>query len=156
MYHVLIALKYLPEDTDIPWQRVIASSGKSPPALRLFLFQQSCFESVSPGEISSRGPATTGAQRQADALALESVEVHEGAGGKLRVSLREYGWFPETVEGEAGAEGEGDAQNHGVAAGAGHEEANEEGGEELGTEGDSDSDLTSLDSEDLDGEQQQS
>lgn len=106
-------------------------------------------ESSFAGEISSRGPGTTGAHRQRDALALEGVEVHEGSGGKLRVSLREYGWFPERVDLDIDepAEGGGD---HGAVGGEGIG-AEPEPEPEHGVEGDSDSDLTSLDSEDLDG-----
>ncbi|QRV95773.1 DNA-binding methylated-DNA-cysteine S-methyltransferase [Ceratobasidium sp. AG-Ba] len=73
--HVGQALKFLPEDTDIPWQRVIASNGT----------------------ISSRGPGTTGADRQRQALEAEGVQVGTPgmAGGLARVSLGEYGWFPD-------------------------------------------------------------
>lgn len=73
------ALKFLPADTAVPWQRVIGSSGA----------------------ISSRGPGTDGAQRQREALEAEGVEVAEGRGGELKVDLRTYGWFPASVEGEA-------------------------------------------------------
>ncbi|CAE6536682.1 unnamed protein product [Rhizoctonia solani] len=76
--HVGQALKFLPNDSDIPWHRVIASSGT----------------------ISSRGPGTTGAARQRQALQDEGVQVSQpGAGGGLmRVSLTEYGWFPDPSE----------------------------------------------------------
>lgn len=94
-----------------------------------------------PGEISSRGPGTTGAQRQRDALALEGVEVHEGGGGKLRVNVREYGWFPEEVDADLDLDG---GEEVGVAAGVGEGEGEGGGGE--GGEEDSDSDLTSLES----------
>lgn len=73
------ALKFLPEGTAIPWQRVVSSSGA----------------------ISSRGPGTDGAQRQREALEAEGVEVTEGRGGELRVDLRTAGWFPASVEGAA-------------------------------------------------------
>lgn len=69
------ALKFLPEDTDIPWQRVIGSSGT----------------------ISSRGPGTNGAQRQREALEAEGVEVTAGRTGELRVSFETYGWFPDAI-----------------------------------------------------------
>ncbi|KAG8978916.1 hypothetical protein FRB94_012616 [Tulasnella sp. JGI-2019a] len=72
--HVGQALKFLPHDTQIPWQRVISSSGT----------------------ISSRGPGTNGAQRQREALEAEGVEVTPGRSGELRINLAEYGWFPVT------------------------------------------------------------
>ncbi|CAE6488432.1 unnamed protein product [Rhizoctonia solani] len=76
--HVGKALKFLPDDSDIPWHRVIASNGT----------------------ISSRGPATTGADRQRDALQAEGIEVSPPAPGRglMRVSLAEYGWFPDPSE----------------------------------------------------------
>ncbi|CAE7083203.1 unnamed protein product [Rhizoctonia solani] len=76
--HVGQALKFLPGDSDIPWHRVIASNGT----------------------ISSRGPGTTGADRQRDALQAEGVDVRHPApgGGLMRVSLAEYGWFPDPSE----------------------------------------------------------
>jgi len=75
--HVGQALKWLPDGSDIPWQRVISSSG----------------------QISSRGPGTEGAQRQREALEAEGVEVTDSVGGATgRVSFREYGWFPDEVE----------------------------------------------------------
>ncbi|KAF8308769.1 DNA binding methylated-DNA--cysteine S-methyltransferase [Clavulina sp. PMI_390] len=76
--HVGNALKFLPEDTDIPWQRVVGSSG----------------------EISSRGPGTNGAARQAAALEEEGVEVTQSpGGGPFRVKLSTYGWFPDNLDG---------------------------------------------------------
>jgi len=74
--HVGQALKYLDPETDVPWQRVISSSG----------------------QISSRGPGTTGAQRQRQALEAEGVDVHVGRTGDFTVPLSEYGWFPNTVD----------------------------------------------------------
>ncbi|EJU05381.1 DNA binding methylated-DNA--cysteine S-methyltransferase [Dacryopinax primogenitus] len=75
--HVGQALKWLPEGSDIPWQRVISSSG----------------------QISSRGPATEGAQLQREALEAEGVEVTMPVGGGTgRVNFREYGWFPDHVD----------------------------------------------------------
>jgi len=86
--HVGQALKWLSPDVDppVPWQRVIASSGT----------------------ISSRGPATDGAQRQRDALEAEGVEVSDGRTGEMRVDLWTYGWFPNALEGR-GDELEGNA-----------------------------------------------
>ncbi|KAG9099298.1 hypothetical protein FRC07_010542, partial [Ceratobasidium sp. 392] len=73
-----LALKFLPEGTDIPWHRVIASNGT----------------------ISSRGPGTTGADRQRQALEAENVEVGAPgmAGGLMRVKFGEYGWFPDLAQ----------------------------------------------------------
>ncbi|KAF9520153.1 hypothetical protein BS47DRAFT_1287476 [Hydnum rufescens UP504] len=68
--HVGNALKFLPEDTDVPWQRVIGASG----------------------QISSRGPGTTGAERQRAALEDEGVVVQE-----MRVNLNQFGWFPASL-----------------------------------------------------------
>ena len=72
------ALKFLPSNTNppIPWHRVIGASGS----------------------ISSRGPGTSGAQRQHDALQAEGVEVTTGRNGEMRVNLREFGWFPSIAE----------------------------------------------------------
>ncbi|KIY49683.1 MGMT family protein [Fistulina hepatica ATCC 64428] len=70
--HVGQALKFLGPDTDIPWHRVISSTGT----------------------ISSRGPGTGGAQRQREALEAEGVEVQAGRSGELRIDLRTWGWFP--------------------------------------------------------------
>lgn len=47
------------------------------------------------GAISSRGPGTQGAQRQADALTAEGVEVNAGRTGELRVDFGRWGWFPQ-------------------------------------------------------------
>jgi len=73
--HVGQALKFLGDDT-VPWQRVIGASGT----------------------ISSRGPGTDGAQRQAQALRGEGVDVQLSRGGQYTISLVEYGWFPEDIE----------------------------------------------------------
>ncbi|TRM62457.1 6-O-methylguanine DNA methyltransferase [Schizophyllum amplum] len=72
--HVGQALKFVSPDVQppIPWYRVISASGK----------------------ISSRGPGTTGAQRQREELEAEGVTVTISQAGELRVSMREYGWFP--------------------------------------------------------------
>ena len=72
------ALKFLPSNTNppIPWHRVIGASGT----------------------ISSRGPGTTGAQHQRDALQAEGVEVSTGRNGEMRVNLREFGWFPSITD----------------------------------------------------------
>lgn len=86
-----IALKFLNADAGVPWQRVIASSGK----------------------ISSRGPGTEGAARQRDALVAEGVDVTETREGEFKVSWREYGWFPERVQATADGEAAG-ADEEGV------------------------------------------
>ncbi|CAO1637966.1 unnamed protein product [Parajaminaea phylloscopi] len=79
------ALKFLQDDS-VPWQRVIGASGS----------------------ISERGDDGHGAARQAERLRLEGVEVndtlgegvrtHALSGGRYRVSLATYGWFPESVD----------------------------------------------------------
>ncbi|ORY35463.1 hypothetical protein BCR39DRAFT_509858 [Naematelia encephala] len=70
-------MKMLPSDSQIPWQRVISSKGI----------------------ISPRADEGQGVARQKERLEHEGVEVETlaGAGGE-RVDLREYGWFPETVD----------------------------------------------------------
>ncbi|EJD40875.1 MGMT family protein [Auricularia subglabra TFB-10046 SS5] len=77
--HVGQALKFLPPGTNVPWQRVVSSSGA----------------------ISSRGPGTDGAQRQREALEAEGVDVTVGRTGELLISLATYGWFPASVDGAA-------------------------------------------------------
>ncbi|KAG9312433.1 MGMT family protein [Chiua virens] len=74
VHYCCTALKFLsPEVTPpVPWHRVISSSGT----------------------ISSRGPGTTGAQRQRDALEAEGVEVTDGRTGDFRVNLATWAWFP--------------------------------------------------------------
>jgi methylated-DNA-protein-cysteine methyltransferase-like protein len=69
------ALKFLSPNTNppVPWHRVIGASGV----------------------ISSRGPGTQGAQRQADTLTAEGVEVSTGRTGELRVDFGRWGWFPQ-------------------------------------------------------------
>ncbi|KAL5480610.1 hypothetical protein ACEPAI_1881 [Sanghuangporus weigelae] len=71
-----LALKFLPDGTDVPWQRVVSSSGK----------------------ISSRGPGTEGAQRQREALEAEGVEVRVTREGEFVVNWGVCGWFPERVD----------------------------------------------------------
>jgi hypothetical protein len=58
----------------------------------------------STGKISSRGPGTTGAQRQREALEAEGVIVHDSRDGGFGVKWTECGWFPEAVD--LGPEGE--------------------------------------------------
>ena len=72
-YPLGIALKFVAPDADIPWHRVLSSTGT----------------------ISSRGPGTSGAQRQREALEAEGVEVVVGRTGEFRVNLGEWGWFPD-------------------------------------------------------------
>ncbi|KAI0086028.1 MGMT family protein [Irpex rosettiformis] len=71
--HVGQALKFVAPDANIPWHRVLSSTGA----------------------ISSRGPGTSGAQRQKEALEAEGVEVVVGRTGDFRVNFGEWGWFPE-------------------------------------------------------------
>ncbi|EAL20511.1 hypothetical protein CNBE4310 [Cryptococcus deneoformans B-3501A] len=74
--HVGNALKMLPADSEIPWQRVVNSKGI----------------------ISPRGDSGLGVARQKERLEDEGVEVETlaGAGGE-KVDLRRWGWFPETL-----------------------------------------------------------
>ncbi|CCA77740.1 related to methylated-dna--protein-cysteine methyltransferase [Serendipita indica DSM 11827] len=74
--HVGAALKILHEDSDVPWQRIVSSTGV----------------------ISSRGPGTTGAQRQAEALEAEGVHVETTRMGQFKVSFATNGWFPRTLQ----------------------------------------------------------
>ncbi|KAJ3718162.1 MGMT family protein [Lentinula raphanica] len=76
--HVGQALKLSGPDVNppLPWHRVISSSGS----------------------ISSRGPGTSGAERQRQALENENVEVTVGRTGELKVNLRTYGWFPDRLD----------------------------------------------------------
>lgn len=69
-------MKFLQPGNDVPWQRVISSAGK----------------------ISSRGPATAGAQIQRDALEAEGIEVRVNEMGEFKINWAEYGWFPATVD----------------------------------------------------------
>ncbi|KAL9938968.1 hypothetical protein V8E36_001781 [Tilletia maclaganii] len=79
------ALKWLADDT-VPWQRVVGAGGV----------------------ISERGDGGQGAHRQAQALQAEGVEVTEavgqgvGTGGRWRVSMATYGWFPDAAPDDAG------------------------------------------------------
>lgn len=72
------ALKFV-QDPSIPWQRVISSAGK----------------------ISYRGDDGEGARRQRERLEAEGVEVRDTPGDQSggKVSIGEYGWLPESVEG---------------------------------------------------------
>lgn len=69
------ALKFLDPSTDIPWQRVVSSTGK----------------------ISSRGPGTSGAQRQREALEVEGVEIRVTRENEFAVRWDTYGWFPQEI-----------------------------------------------------------
>ncbi|KDN50392.1 DNA binding methylated-DNA--cysteine S-methyltransferase [Tilletiaria anomala UBC 951] len=75
------ALKFLGDPT-VPWQRVIGANGS----------------------ISDRGDGGEGAQRQAEMLREEGVEVSEaqgagvGTSGRWRVNLTRFGWFPDVVD----------------------------------------------------------
>jgi methylated-DNA-protein-cysteine methyltransferase-like protein len=53
------------------------------------------------GTISSRGPGTNGAQRQAEALEAEGVDVRVSRAGQFTVDFATYGWFPATLEAAA-------------------------------------------------------
>ncbi|ODM19668.1 hypothetical protein SI65_04653 [Aspergillus cristatus] len=84
-----IALKHLPAEEsgehfhagNVPWQRVINSKGM----------------------ISHREPG--GAERQADVLRGEGVEVDTDAMGEFYVDLARYGWFPDPEDASEEEEG---------------------------------------------------
>ncbi|KAL3448358.1 6-O-methylguanine DNA methyltransferase [Aspergillus insuetus] len=79
-----ICLKHLPpQDSgnhfhggNVPWQRVVNAKGM----------------------ISHRGPGS--AERQAEALREEGVEVTSDSMGEFYVDLSRYGWFPVELESE--------------------------------------------------------
>ncbi|EAW13499.1 MGMT family protein [Aspergillus clavatus NRRL 1] len=78
-----ICLKHLPSEPssyfhagNVPWQRVINSKGM----------------------ISHRGPGS--AERQAEVLRQEGVEVETDSMGEFYVDLARYGWFPDRLPGE--------------------------------------------------------
>lgn len=62
----------------------------------------------STGYISPRGDSGLGAERQMERLREEGVEVDDGGGGgvgvrgggRFRVDLKRFGWFPGVVEQE--------------------------------------------------------
>ncbi|EMD39834.1 hypothetical protein CERSUDRAFT_103774 [Gelatoporia subvermispora B] len=70
-----VALKFLSPEVNppVPWHRVLSSSGA----------------------ISSRGPGTDGANRQAQELEAEGIDVTQTRSGDLKVDLHRWGWFPE-------------------------------------------------------------
>ncbi|KAI0703473.1 DNA binding methylated-DNA-cysteine S-methyltransferase [Cytidiella melzeri] len=80
--HVGQALKFLNPENNVPWHRVVSSTGT----------------------ISSRGPGTSGAQRQKEALEAEGVEVNAGRTGEFRVNLGAWGWFPDVGTVDVGVE----------------------------------------------------
>ncbi|PYH49766.1 MGMT family protein [Aspergillus saccharolyticus JOP 1030-1] len=67
---------------NVPWQRVINSKGM----------------------ISHRGPGS--AERQAEALRAEGVEVEVDSMGEFYVDLGRFGWFPEVLPSEEGLDSE--------------------------------------------------
>ncbi|KAB8216363.1 6-O-methylguanine DNA methyltransferase [Aspergillus novoparasiticus] len=80
-----ICLKHLPSSPEeyfhsgnVPWQRVINSKGM----------------------ISHREPGS--AERQAEALRQEGVEVETDAMGEFYVDLARFGWFPSVLPSEEG------------------------------------------------------
>lgn len=73
----------------MPWHRVISSAGT----------------------ISSRGPGTTGAAQQQQALVAEGVEVVTTRMGDLKVDFTRWGWFPTTTTTTAVGD---DDDNHGA------------------------------------------
>ncbi|KAL5357609.1 6-O-methylguanine DNA methyltransferase [Aspergillus floccosus] len=83
-----ICLKHLPSpdsenyfhSENVPWQRVINSKGM----------------------ISHRGPGS--AERQAEVLREEGVEVEVDSMGEFYVDLNRFGWFPNRLPSEEGLE----------------------------------------------------
>jgi len=73
--HVGNAMKMLPGDSDVPWQRVISAKGT----------------------LSPRGDQGQGVARQKARLEQEGVQVDTSAAGEERVDLRTFGWFPVRV-----------------------------------------------------------
>ncbi|KAI0824305.1 6-O-methylguanine DNA methyltransferase [Trametes gibbosa] len=106
--HVGQALKFLSPAVHppIPWHRVLSASGAIP----------------------SRGPGTSGATRQRDALVAEGVAVLAARAGQFRVDLAHYGWFPAVGTVHTGVQ-------HPAADGDGGENENENENEEAEEEG---------------------
>ncbi|KAJ5219604.1 hypothetical protein N7468_008808 [Penicillium chermesinum] len=81
-----VCLKSLPDpesglefnSSTVPWQRVINAQGK----------------------ISHRGPGS--AERQAEALREEGVEITTGSLNEYHISFSRYGWFPKKLPSEEG------------------------------------------------------
>ncbi|OJJ50694.1 hypothetical protein ASPZODRAFT_47239, partial [Penicilliopsis zonata CBS 506.65] len=81
-----MCLKHLPTDTpegtiffhsgNVPWQRVVNAKGM----------------------ISHRGPGS--AERQAEALRQEGVEVETDSFGEMYIDFSRYGWFPDRLPSE--------------------------------------------------------
>jgi len=71
--------KFFFHDENVPWQRVVNSKGG----------------------ISPRGDGGGAANRQAERLRAEGVEVQEARGvEEMSVDFRAYGWFPKRLPGE--------------------------------------------------------
>ncbi|KKK26970.1 MGMT family protein [Aspergillus rambellii] len=79
-----VCLKHLPAEEgedffhsgNVPWQRVVNSKGM----------------------VSHRGPGS--AERQAEALRAEGVEVQSDSMGEFYVDFARYGWFPDRLPSE--------------------------------------------------------
>ncbi|RAH41534.1 MGMT family protein [Aspergillus brunneoviolaceus CBS 621.78] len=78
---------------NVPWQRVINSKGM----------------------ISHRGPGS--AERQAEVLRAEGVEVEVDSMGEYYVDLGRFGWFPDVLPSEEGLESDGDGEGEGEGEG---------------------------------------
>ncbi|PYH87447.1 methyltransferase [Aspergillus ellipticus CBS 707.79] len=104
-----VTLKHLPQsssehffhEANVPWQRVINSRGM----------------------ISHRGPGS--AERQAEALRAEGVQVDVDAMGEFYVDVAKFGWFPEMLPSEegldsdlGGEDGDGDGEGQGEGRGS--------------------------------------
>lgn len=97
-------MKALPPNTSVPWQVRLSIPLLSP---KVDLSKQRVIGST--GYISPRGDSGLGAERQMERLREEGVEaVDVGAGGvgtrgggRFRVDVKRFGWFPEVVGEEA-------------------------------------------------------
>ncbi|PWY93901.1 MGMT family protein [Aspergillus sclerotioniger CBS 115572] len=105
------SLKHLPSpgtgfyhSGNVPWQRVINSRGGISHRFVIFyIFPVGLTDGI-------RGPGS--AERQAEVLRGEGVEVESDAMGEFYVDLGRFGWFPEVLpsEVEEGVDDGGDIQ----------------------------------------------
>ncbi|CAI7601592.1 unnamed protein product [Penicillium bialowiezense] len=94
-----VCLKVLPpaesgahfNNDTVPWQRVINSKGMISHRTRANI-------PALVADVESSGPGS--AQRQADVLQSEGVEVTTDSMGEMYVSLAQYGWFPSHLPSE--------------------------------------------------------
>lgn len=114
-----ICLKHLPQpDSDnyfhagnVPWQRVVNAKGMVSHRYFLSFFLSPFFMHMhryingarvqriqNELKFNQRGPGS--AQRQADALREEGVDVSEDAMGEFYIDLSRFGWFPSMLPSE--------------------------------------------------------